>query len=1132
MPVDTVLNLVDTLRQFRLLESDQYEEVVRSLAGQFPDPKNLARELLKRGWLTPFQVNQVFQGKAKELVLGVYLLLDRLGEGGMGMVFRARQISMGRVVALKVIRKDRVRNEQTAKRFLREILAASKLQHPNVVRAFDADQVGDTVFFAMEYVEGEDLGKLVKTKGPLGIQESCDFIRQAALGLQNALEHGLIHRDIKPANLLVTNKDRVVKILDMGLARLDSGDSNEDSGSALTQDNVVMGTPDYLAPEQARDAHNVDIRADLYSLGCTLYFLLVGRVPFPGGQLGEKLIKHQLEHPTPLRQLRADVPGEVEEVVQRLMAKKPEDRYQTPAELAQDLSCLLSGERPLPRTPIPAAAAPAKSPDNPFLDLGGTDTLPSAETSPSRKILKPAKPSKPAKPDGPSLPSKIKSVLSKTGTALQPAWQTTVQTLHPVADKIGLPRDKTHFLLLGGLGAFLLLFVGCLLIGRQGGDPPGPDKGLKGPQKKAVVEKSPLDVLAPSFIAAEDRLDWFPKETVALLGETKGRHPDGMNRLVLSPDGKTLATVGPDFTIRLWNADTLRQQAVLKGHDKIINSLVFSPDSKLLVSGSSDKTIRFWNLLDAPPREEHVLKDMDGLVYCLAFSEDGKTLVSGGADQKVIFWDLEKGAPVKKNELTDFQEEVRAVAFSMDGKMLAAGDKSSVRLWDLSFSGPMEKTRIELTSPKVYCLRFTRDGQTLFAGASGTLHALNLGPAGEEISKIKAAVPGLVTEVALGKDDKTIAVAGDNLETVFKWKGGPKLSTKKIDVPDGRTVGVSWLGDSNKYLVTGHASGTIRLWEARKSLVEPYNPPVGHLGEVAALAISPDSKFLATGSGAIDKRVLLWSLATAKPTLEQEIDAGTFITTLAFSPDGKYLAGAGTKSPIIQLWDMRAKDFLKPAVLQGYSSKAHGVGIHSLAFSPDSQTLVSGGQPEICVWDLRFGLPKGPMDTLTKHTSTILAALAFRPDGLGFASAGNDNQICLWQMGAKPPLELQSSIAKAHSGGVTCLAFDPDGKTLVSGGKDKAVRCWDLKENQELKGRFSGHKHPLTAVAFNAKGTLLLTADQGGLLIVWDMAANQSTTWQFDTPITRAVFAPDGRHLAAATATGAVFILRLGSSYY
>jgi len=339
MSTASTASLVDALRQYRLLEPTHLVEVIASLQVRFFDPKTLAKELIQRDWLTPLQANLLLQGKGQELVLGAYILLAKLGEGGMGQVFKARQHTLGRIVALKLIRKERLADPSAVRRFQREIRAAAHLDHPHIVRAYDAADIDGSHVLIMEYVEGGcDLARLVKLKGPLPVAQACEFIRQALLGLQHAHERGLVHRDIKPPNLLLCADGKTVKILDMGLARVHTPGADGDKTSTMTQEGALMGTPDYIAPEQALSSHDVDIRADIYSLGCTFYYLLAGKVPFPGGSLMEKLLKHQTEEPRPLESIRPDVPPGVAAIVRRLMAKGPQDRFQTPAEVSGALA--------------------------------------------------------------------------------------------------------------------------------------------------------------------------------------------------------------------------------------------------------------------------------------------------------------------------------------------------------------------------------------------------------------------------------------------------------------------------------------------------------------------------------------------------------------------------------------------------------------------------------------------------------------------------------------------------------------------------------------------------------------------------------------------------------------------------
>jgi serine/threonine protein kinase len=251
-------------------------------------------------------------------------------------------------VALKVIHPELLNNPEAVQQFQQEMRAVAQLDHPNIVRAVDADLVvGNMHYFAMEFVEGTDLNKMVSLSGPLPVAKACDCIRQAALGLQHAFERGLVHRDIKPGNLLLTTSGDLIKVLDMGLARLEWFRKDDLSISTLSRQKAsMMGSPDYLSPEQAVDPEHVDIRADLYSLGCTFYFLLTGQVPFPGGSLALKLMQHQQQEPTPIEELRKDVPPGLIPVVRKLMAKKPEDRFRTPAALVVALGTFCRSESP------------------------------------------------------------------------------------------------------------------------------------------------------------------------------------------------------------------------------------------------------------------------------------------------------------------------------------------------------------------------------------------------------------------------------------------------------------------------------------------------------------------------------------------------------------------------------------------------------------------------------------------------------------------------------------------------------------------------------------------------------------------------------------------------------------------
>jgi formylglycine-generating enzyme required for sulfatase activity len=367
MAEPTPLALVEFMRDNQLLTLAQAQQLDQ-LRAQFPEVRMLAREMVRRGWLTPYQANQLVQGHGSDLVLGPYRILERLGEGGMGQVFKARHVRMDRLVALKVIHRQHLAGLKAVQRFMQEARAAAQLSHPNIVLAHDANDVAGRHFLAMEYVEGTDLAKLVEQSGPLPVWQACDFARQAALGLQHAHERGLVHRDIKPSNLIVTRggpgAPPVVKILDFGLARFESEAGH---GTRLTRIDSFVGTLDFISPEQADNAGTVDIRADIYSLGCSLFFLLTGRPPFPGDSAAAKIgARLTREAPSP-RALRREIPATLESVLAKMMAREPGARYQAPAEVAAALEPFtkLEGQgstpvphlRPLDKTKLPGERA-------------------------------------------------------------------------------------------------------------------------------------------------------------------------------------------------------------------------------------------------------------------------------------------------------------------------------------------------------------------------------------------------------------------------------------------------------------------------------------------------------------------------------------------------------------------------------------------------------------------------------------------------------------------------------------------------------------------------------------------------------------------------------------------------------
>jgi serine/threonine protein kinase/Leucine-rich repeat (LRR) protein len=336
----TLEKFVQQLEDSGIIASDTIKDFIPPKASP-KDATDLARELVRQKKLTKFQVEEVSKGKGKSLVLGNYVLMEQIGAGGMGQVFKARHKVMNRLVAVKVLPTARTQDKAAISRFHREVQAAAKLRHINIVAADDADQANGVHFLVMELVEGSDLSALVKKNGPFSIERAVNCVVQAARGLEFAHKKGVVHRDIKPANLLL-DTEGTVKILDMGLARL-GADADDAPQADLTSTGTVMGTVDYMAPEQALDTKSADARADIYSLGCSLYFLLTGKATYGGDTLMKKLLAHR-DQPIPaLRTIRPEVSEQLEAVFKKLVAKKVEDRYQSMTEVIVELERCTAG---------------------------------------------------------------------------------------------------------------------------------------------------------------------------------------------------------------------------------------------------------------------------------------------------------------------------------------------------------------------------------------------------------------------------------------------------------------------------------------------------------------------------------------------------------------------------------------------------------------------------------------------------------------------------------------------------------------------------------------------------------------------------------------------------------------------
>ncbi len=502
--IGSVEAFVAALRSTPLLPDEQTNLAI-SFASSFQDVQEYAKHLVRQKIISLYQAKKILANRTHELVIGSYVVVDKLGEGGMGKVYKAIQTRMKRLVALKVVKASLLKNEIALKRFQREMKAASSLTHPNIVRVFDADQIGDRYFLAMEYIEGPDLSKLVKESGPLDIGTACSLVRQAALGLQHAHDMGIVHRDIKPSNILVSvgasgtvGPDSQAKILDMGLARAMAQEEDGVTVTELTRAGTVVGTPDYMSPEQAKNSSLVDGRSDLYSLGCTLFYLVTGEVVFPHGNALEKLMSHQMDAPRSSQLIRFDVPTEVDQIIQTLLSKKPSERFQSGAALAQALSPFCRGENTtIPSTVLLAEAVEGDSsgtvttapPRDPF-DFRSTEAV-KAQVPSSTPIVETPRTTGKTK----VRPSTFREGI-KTST---PPPITNTQTKAPASPQNANRRPKKTwlFILLALLATLSVLIVGLILILSLLGNHEQKEKAPKSAAAEPELEKPSVSQQPP-----------------------------------------------------------------------------------------------------------------------------------------------------------------------------------------------------------------------------------------------------------------------------------------------------------------------------------------------------------------------------------------------------------------------------------------------------------------------------------------------------------------------------------------------------------------------------------------------------------------------------------------------------------
>lgn len=970
----TSAEVLALLQEGEFLDAERLAALQQRPTNGQDDATALLRELVRNGDLTSYQANEIAKGRGRQLLLGPYLLLEPLGQGGMGQVFKARQRMLGRIEALKLIKEDLLKHPSTLQRFRREVQAVAALNHPNIVQAYSADHEGNRHFLAMELLDGIDLGKVVQTEGPLSIGRACACVRQAALGLQHAFERGMVHRDIKPTNLFLVQGDRV-KVLDFGLARI------LEKQDGLTTPGMLIGTPDYMAPEQL-SGEATDIRTDIHALGCTLYFLLTGRGPFPSRSLQEAYAKRLLGVPEPVEQVRANVPPELAAVLRRMLARDPAVRPAAPVEVARALE--------------------------PFLDRQdeGKTTATQIEAIP------------------PSLPPTIGG---------------TTETYSP-------PQAASKRKVFAGLAAGLVVLAGLLLLwnhlsGKSSQDErrAGEDdekRDDKTDQKDKPAKGVSLGELDARMIPAAQRWEGMPTEVVAVLGERQRRHPGEVRCVACSPDGKLVASGGEEGLVLVWDAETGVQRAILRGHQGPVQCLGFTRDGVLLSGGGLDSNLIMWDL--EKQKAKHVLSTGNKGVKALALSRDGKSCYTGSGAGEIRHWDLgrdtEKDRKIPSHTRGMFN--LLSMALSPDGKLLAYGGTSartSVYVLDLD-SGEMVFPAPKDFEAPVSAVGFTADGKyfvlTTFYGYRAVYDVKDWKKGGKDFEfRIKGTKP---LHLALASTSELAAWTID--EQIYAGSihvNGVKMTLKGHK---GKVHTLSFLPSGDR-LVSGGSDGTVRWWRVGETSGEELFAAEGPQGALQAAAVARDGKLAAVGS--VDGAVRVWPLQPGKYGKAVDLSGlRTPVTQLAFLADQRL--AVFREDGVLQVFgglDGEPRERLRATFPKAEKSP--------IAFSADGKCAAVVSQLQVLQWDLLEDQEKKHPENRTAHEAS---ALAFDVAGKRLAVARKlaaaQHEVFLWDLTDG----MQSQRFATGERPAVWLAFSEDGQQILSITTARGFTLTDTKD--------------------------------------------------------------------------------------